>query len=173
MLKWHQGRLASSITWDKSKRRCCDCSVSENLSCKSQTPSSIGKKRIVGNASRRRQSAIDTVPWIELGSFLFSKPLTKDQRSSLQVYHLRTYQSQNRQRAAGPPRKDRGRPSKCKASASRMATCADSQSRDAGSSQKKGLWLFWEVLNQPYQKSNQKVEGWKETPSTGWGCYQL
>ena len=105
--------------------------------------------------------------------FLFSKPLTKDQRSSLQVYHLRTYQSQNRQRAAGPPRKDRGRPSKCKASASRMATCADSQSRDAGSSQKKGLWLFWEVLNQPYQKSNQKVEGWKETPSTGWGCYQL
>ena len=62
MLKWHQGRLASSITWDKSKRRCCDCSVSENLSCESQTPSSIGKKRIVGNASRRRQSAIDTVP---------------------------------------------------------------------------------------------------------------
>ena len=105
--------------------------------------------------------------------FLFSKPLTKDQRSSLQVYHLRTYQSQNRQRAAGPPRKDRGRPSKCKASASRMATCADSQSRDAGSSQKKELWLFWEVLNHPYQKSNQKVEGWKETPSTGWGCYQL
>ncbi len=28
------------------------------------------------------------------------------------------------------------------------------------------------LINQPYQKSNQKAEGWKETP-TGWGCYQL
>ena len=89
----------------------------------------------------RLASKVLSTQFLELNweVFLFSKPLTKDQRSSLQVYHLRTYQSQNRQRAAGPPRKDRGRPSKCKASASRMATCADSQSRDAGSSQKKGL----------------------------------
>ena len=77
----------------------------------------------------------------EVFDFPSPSPKTKDQ-----VYHVFTvyvYQSHNRQRAAGPPRKDRGKPSKCKASASRMATCAaDSPSRDAGSSQKKGLRLF-------------------------------
>ena len=70
----------------------------------------------------------------EVFDFSSPSPKTKDQ-----VYHVFTvyvYQSHNRQRAAGPPRKDRGKPSKCKACA------ADSPSRDAGSSQKKGLRLF-------------------------------